>query len=182
MRGNLKSHRSRAGERQRFPVATDTPPTPLAGGPGVPDEPLEILEVRPAGGEDAVTITIAMAAQAIQAMCTALSEQLARRAQDRAESAEDVLALREHGELAGRLQPFAEAGAHAVIPFSQADLQMCLPELIRYVERADGEHYQAPDLRRRLELIKRVVDVFWEANAAAATAGAQPSEASARRS
>lgn len=139
----------------------------------IQDASLQLLEVRAAEGARPVTITVAIAAGAIQAICTALSEQLDRDRQARTEKAADVLALRELSALIERLQPLAAADAHAVISFSQDDVDTCLRELSHYIRRADGEGYQAPDLRDRLRVIARIFpilrDAQKEARAAAAT-------------
>jgi hypothetical protein len=132
---------------------------------------IQLLEVRRDDDERELTITAALAADAIQAICTALSEQLDRNAQDRAEHAEDVLTLREHTTLVERFQALAAAEGHAVAALSQAELRTCLLELTRYAERVDDEHYQDPDLRARLEIIRRMIPVLWEANTAAAASG-----------
>jgi hypothetical protein len=117
-----------------------------------------------------VTITAAIASDAIRAICTALQEELARKAQHRTEHADDVLTLREHTTLAERFQALAAAEGHAVVSFSHVELRNCLLELIRYVDRVDDEHYQPPGLRAGLQTIQRVIPVLWEANAAAAAA------------
>jgi hypothetical protein len=129
---------------------------------------VQVLEIRGGDGDRDVEVTVAIAADAIQAICTALSEQLNRYAQDETEHAEDVLALREHTALVERFQPLAAGDGHAVVTFRQAELRTCLLELTRYVERVDDEHYQAPDLRARLQIIKRIIPALWDANAATA--------------
>jgi hypothetical protein len=136
--------------------------------PLTPADCIHVLEIHGDDRARPVTITAAIASNALEAICTALSEQLDRYAQDRAEHAEDVLTLREHTALVGRLRPLAVAGGHAVVSFAQAELRTCLLELARYVDRVDDEHCQAPELRTRLKTIERVTRVLWEANAAAA--------------
>lgn len=157
-------------------TASDESTTPSAHDrPGLtPLDCVQILEVRGGGDEPEVTITAAIAADAIGALCTALSEQLDRHAQIRSENAEDVLRLREHSVLVERFQPLAAAAGHAVVSFSRAELHTCLVELTHYVERLDDEHYQAPDLRARLQIIDRVTPVLWKANAAAAATSEKP--------
>jgi hypothetical protein len=134
----------------------------------LPEAPFRILEVRASDGERPVTITAAIAADALQAICTALSEQLHRHAHSRTENAEDILTLREHTALVERLQPLAAGQGHAVVAFTDAELRTCVLELTRYVERVDDEHYQDPDLRARLEVIGLLTPALWEAIAAAA--------------
>lgn len=131
---------------------------------------IQVLEIRGGDGEREATVTAAIAADAIQAICIALSEQLDRRAQDQTEQVEEVWALRQHTALVERFKPLAAGEGHAVVTFSQAELRTCLLELTHYVERVDDEHYQAPDLRARLQIIKRINPVLWDANAAAAIA------------
>ncbi len=135
---------------------------------------IRILEVREVDGEREATITLAVAAEAIQAICTALSEELDRHAQSRNENAADVLTLRSYAALVELFQPLAAAEGHAVVSLSQADLRICLLELTRYIERFDDERYQEPDLRARLQIVRRTTPVLWEANAAAAATGEGP--------
>lgn len=129
----------------------EDPPT----GCPVPDEPvaatawpeltrvdcIQVLEVCRGDDEPGMTITAAIAADAIHAIWTALSEQLDRYGHDRTEHAEDVLTLRAHAALVERLRPLALAEGHAIVSFSQVELRTCLLELTRYVERVDEEHY-----------------------------------------
>jgi predicted RecB family endonuclease len=138
----------------------------------IEDASLQVLEVRAAECEPAVTITAAIAVGAIQAMFTALTEQLDREAQAPSEKAEDVLALREQTALIERLRPLAAADAHAVVSLSQAELGICLRELAQYVGRADREGYQPPDLRDRLRVIERILPILRDAETEAATAAA----------
>jgi hypothetical protein len=129
---------------------------------------IRVLEVRRDDEEQVVIITAGIASEAIQAICTALQEQLDRKAQDRTEHAEDVLTLREHSTLVERFHSLAAAEGHAVVSFTQAELRTCLLELTRYAERVDDEHYQAPELRARLQTINDLTPTLWEANSAAA--------------
>jgi hypothetical protein len=131
-------------------------------------ECIRVLEIRRDDEEQVVIITAAIESDAIQAICAALQEQLDRKAKDRTEHAEDVLTLREHSTLIERFDALAAAEGHAVISFTQAELQTCLLELTRYVERVDDEHYQAPELRARLQTINDLTPTLWEANSAAA--------------
>jgi len=135
------------------------------------ESPLQILEVRAGGADDApVTITAAVSAKASEAIFVALSEQRARRRSERAVNAEEVLVLREHVALAERFQPLASAGAHAIVRLSAPELRTCLLELTDYANRVDGEHYQPAELRERVALIARISPILWDANAAAAAA------------
>ena len=134
-------------------------------------DPIHILEVRASEPPHPVTITAAATSDASQAMFVALSEQLDRRRRAPTLNAEDVLALRGQVALVERFAPLASAGAHAVIQFTDAELQACLRELTAYAERVDGEHFQPVELRERLETIAQITPVLWEANTAAAVAG-----------
>jgi hypothetical protein len=138
------------------------------------DASLQILEIRAAAGEHTATITAAISASAIQAICTALSEQLDRDGQAPIENAEGVQELREHRALIERFEPLAAARAHAVVSFSQAELDICLQELTGYVRRADGEGYQTPDLRDRLRVIDLILPMLSAAQTEAGIAAAAP--------
>lgn len=163
---------SRNGHLARTYATADEPTAPSACMqlPPTPVDGIQVLEICRGDRDRPVTITAAIATDAIQAICTALSEQLDRYAQRRAEHAEDVLTLREHTALVERLWPLAVAGEHAVVSFDQAELRTCLTELARYNERVDDEHYQTPELRARLQTIDRITPVLSEASAAAAAA------------
>jgi hypothetical protein len=134
------------------------------------ENPIQVLEVRAGDASRPTSVTAALTADASREICTALSEQLDRRRQEPTGSAEDVLSLRDHAALVERFKPLAAAGAHAVVSFSHSELRACLLELTRYTDRVDGEHFQPPDLRERLQLIAEVLPVLWEANARAAEA------------
>jgi hypothetical protein len=136
------------------------------------ESPIQILEVRAGEGTQPTMITAAVTGDASREICTALSEQLDRRRQEPTTSAEDVLALRDHAALVERFEPLAASGAHAVVSFSESDVRACLFELTRYTDRVDGEHFQPPDLRERLQLIAEAIPVLWEANGLAAEANA----------
>jgi hypothetical protein len=135
------------------------------------EDPIQILEVRAAEGQQSVAITVAVTADASQAIFTALSEQLDRRRRDPTASVEEVLALRQQIELADRFGPLASARAHAVVQLSEHELRDCLLGLSDYRERADGEHYQPLELRERLRLIGEMTGILWDANATVAAAG-----------
>jgi len=136
----------------------------------MPDDPIQILEVRANGAERAVTITAAVTAEAGQAIFIALSEQLDRRRRDLITSPEDVLALRQQTELVERFAPMASSRAHAVVRLTDEELRACVLDLSDYRERVDGEHFQPIELRQRLEMTARITAVLWEANATAAAA------------
>jgi hypothetical protein len=138
------------------------------------EDPLQILEVRAAEAEHSATVTAAVTAEASQAMFVALSEELDRRRRQPTTSVEDVLVLREQISLVEQFAPLATAGAHAIVGFSESELQACLLHLTRYAERVDGEHFQAVELRNRLRVIAEIVPVLWDANAAAAAAAGEP--------
>ena len=135
---------------------------------------VQILEVRAGHDEQPVTITAAVTADASRAISVALSEQLDRRRREPAASAEDVLALREQTALAERFEALAGAGEHAIVRLTESDLRTCLLALTEYADRVDGEHFQALDLRERLEVIAQITPVLWDANAAAAAAEGGP--------
>ena len=162
--------------RNDTPARTNAmPDEPTAASAAIPpqlnaEECIQVLEIRGADRERPVTVTAAIASDAIQAICTALSEQLDRYAQERTEHAEDVLTLRDHAALVERLLPLAAADGHAVVSVTRSELRTFLLELARYVDRVDDEHYQAPEVRARLQILERVTPVLWEANAAAAAA------------
>ncbi len=118
-------------------------------------------------------ITAAVSADASQAIWVALSEQLDRRRAAPITSVEDALALREQVELAERFEPLASAGAHTIAQFTDAELRACLLDVTTYADRVNGEHYQHPELRERLQTIATLTPVLWEANATAAAAAAE---------
>lgn len=138
--------------------------------------PIQILEVRAHGSERPVTITLAVAEQASRTIFVALSEQLDRRRQDAADTAEEVLALRDQTALVERFEPLAAAGAHAVLSLTDTELRSCLLGLAEYADRVDGEHFQPPELRDRLRVIAEITPVLWDANATAAAAAEQLAE------
>jgi hypothetical protein len=140
------------------------------------EAPVHILEVRAAEGQRLVTITAAVTGDASRAILTALSEQLDRRRREPAMSVEEVLALREHIALMERFEPPATVGAPAIICLSRPELQACLLQLTSYTDRMDGETFQPVELRERLVMIGQVIPVLWDANAAAAAAGAGADE------
>jgi hypothetical protein len=140
----------------------------------MPEEPLQILEVRAAEADRSVTVTAAVTAEASQAIFVALSEQLDRRRRQPTESIDDVLALREQISLVEQFAPLATAGAHAIVRFTESDLRACLLNLTDYAERVDGEHFQPVELRGRLHVIAEITPVLWDANATAAAAGGEP--------
>lgn len=134
------------------------------------ESPVQILEVRAGGAQRVVTLTLAVGEQANRAIFTALSEQLDRRRRTEMETVDEILALREQAALVERFAPLAEAGAHAVVSFSQSELRRCLLDLTDYADRIDGEHFQPAELRERLHVIAEITPVLWDANAAAAAA------------
>jgi hypothetical protein len=137
------------------------------------ESPVQILEVRAGDHELPVTITAAVAAEACRAMFVALSEQLDRLRQKPTLSAEDVLALRDETSLVEKFQPLADAGAHAIVRFTDEELRSCLLALMAYADRVDGEHYQPADLRERLRVISEITPALWDGNASAAAAAAE---------
>jgi hypothetical protein len=140
----------------------------------MPEDPIQILEVRANGPQRSVMITAAVTADASRAIFIALSEQLDRRRAQPTASVEDVLALREHTALLERFAPLVTAGAHAVVQFSESDLRACLLDLTGYTDRVDGEHFQPLELRERLQVTAQITATLWEANATAAAAGSEP--------
>jgi hypothetical protein len=136
----------------------------------MPEDPIQILEVRADQAERRVTVSAAITFGAAEAIFVALSEQLDRGRRQSTESAEDVLALRRRTEVLERFAPLARAGAHAIVQLTDDELRACLLELSEYRERVDGEHYQPAELRRRLELTAQITAVLWDANATAAAA------------
>ncbi len=137
------------------------------------ENPIQILEVRATQPSGSVMVTVAVGAKASQAIWIALSEQLDRRRQAPITSAEDFIELRDQIALVERFAPLASAGAHTIDQFSDAELRATLLDLTSYVDRVNGEHYQAPELRERLQTIAQITPVLWEANASAAAAGAE---------
>ena len=140
------------------------------------EAPFQILEIRAAEGERPVTVTAAITADGTRAVFSALSEELDRRRREPITGADDVLALREHVALVDRIELPASARSHAIVRFSAADLRACLLALTAFRDRVGGEHFQAADLRARLELIDQITPVLWDANTAAAAMEA-PAEA-----
>lgn len=140
----------------------------------MPEDPIQILEVRADGEHRSVMITAAVTADASRAIFIALSEQLDRRRAHLTASAGDVLALREQTALVERFAPLATAGAHAVVQFTESDLRACLLDLTGYTDRVDGEHFQPLELRDRLQVTAQLTAVLWEANATAAAASGEP--------
>jgi uncharacterized protein YhaN len=136
----------------------------------MPDDPIQILEVRADDAQRPVTVTAAVRADAGQAIYIALSEQLDRRRRDLVASPEDVLALRRQTDLVERFAPVASARAHAILQLTEEELRACLVDLNDYRERVDGEHFQPIELRQRLHMIAQITGVLWEANAAAVAA------------
>jgi hypothetical protein len=136
----------------------------------MPDDPIQILEVRANGAQRPVTVTAAVTADAGQAMFIALSEQVDRHRRDLIMSTDDVLALRRQTELVERFAPVASSRAHAIVQLTEEELRACLLDLTDYRERVDGEHFQPLELRQRLQMTARITAALWEANAAAAAA------------
>ena len=137
----------------------------------MPEDPIQILEVRAHHGERPAAATAAVTAAAAVAIFVALSEQLDRSRTHSSESAEEVLALRQRIELVERFAPLARAGAHAIVQLTADELRNCLLELSDYRERVDGEHYQPVELRERLQLTAQITAILWDANATVAAAG-----------
>lgn len=137
----------------------------------MPEDPIQILEVRAHPAERVVAVTAAVTAGAAHAIFIALSEQLDRRRWQSSDSVEDVLVLRQRMELVERFAPLARAGAHAVVRLSDQEFRDCLLELSEYRERVDGEHYQPAELRERLQLTAEITAVLWDTNASVAAAG-----------
>ncbi len=136
----------------------------------MPEDPIQILELRADAAHRLVT-TVAVTADAGQAIFIALSEQLDRRRWQSAASVEEVLTLRDRTEFAERFAPFVTSGAHAIIQFSEQELRDCLLDLSDYRERVDGEHFQPVELRERLRLTAQITAILWDANTAVADAG-----------
>ena len=139
--------------------------------------PIQILEVRAADSVRPVTVTLALAARASQAMLTALSEQLDRRRPAAVDTVDEALALRDQSALVERFEPLAAADAHAVVSLTDSEVRNCLLELTAYVDRVDGESFQPVELRERLEVIGEITPALWDANAAAAAAAEALAEA-----
>lgn len=134
------------------------------------EESVHILEVRAGDGDRPLTVTAAVTGSASRAIFTALSEQLDRRRAEPLDEADAALRLREATALAERFEPLASGGAHAILSLTEAELRSCLLGLNEYADRMDGDHYQPPELRERLEVIAGVLAVLWDANAEAAAA------------
>lgn len=137
----------------------------------MPEDPVQILEVRANPGARTVTVTAAVTAPAADAIFIALSEQLDRSRRESTESVEAILELRRRMELVERFAPLARARAHAVVQLGAEELRGCLLGLSDYRERVDGEHYQPAELRERIALTARITAVLWDANASVAAAG-----------
>jgi hypothetical protein len=133
---------------------------------------VQILEVRAGDETRPLTITVAVTSDGAGGIHTALSEQLDRRRQEPIESPDDVAELRDAITLVERFAELATAGAHAIVSLSQDELQSALMGLTQYADRVDGEHFQPPELRERLEILADVTATMWDANAAAAEAQA----------
>jgi hypothetical protein len=138
------------------------------------ENPIQILEVRADEHDGSVTITAAVTAEASRAIFVALSEQLDRHRRQPAESAEDVVVLRDKQSLVERFAPLATAGAQAIVRFTESELRACLLDLTDYTGRVDGEHFQPVELRERLQVIAEITPALWDANATAAAAGGEP--------
>ncbi len=136
----------------------------------MPEDPIQILEVRAGHPAPSATVTAAVTADGTRAISVALSEQLDRSRQHSTDSVEDVLALRRQIELVERFAPLARAGGHAVVQLSDEELRDCLLGLTDYRERVDGEHYQPIELRERLRVTTRIIALLWDANATVAAA------------
>jgi hypothetical protein len=108
----------------------------------MPQDPIQILEVRADAAQHPVAITVAVTADAGHAIFIALSEQLDRRRWRSSGSVEDVLTLRNQTEFVERFAPLVSSGAHAIVQFSEQELRDCLLDLNDYRERVDGEHFQ----------------------------------------
>ena len=137
----------------------------------MPENPIQILEVRADDQDRSVSITAGITADASQAIFVALSEQLDRHRRQPTESVEDLMGLREEQSLVERFAPLATAGAHAIVRFTESELRACLLDLTDYVGRVDGEHFQPVELRGRLQVIAQMTPVLWDANATASAAG-----------
>jgi hypothetical protein len=137
----------------------------------MPQDPIQILEVRADAAQHPVAITVAVTADAGHAIFIALSEQLDRRRWRSSGSVEDVLTLRNQTEFVERFAPLVSSGAHAIVQFSEQELRDCLLDLNDYRERVDGEHFQPVELRQRLQLTAQITAILWDANTAAAAAG-----------
>jgi hypothetical protein len=142
--------------------------------PLIQEPPMQILEVRADEQDRSVTITAAVTAGASRTVFVALSEQLDRHRRQPTDSVDEVLALRQQQSLVEQFEPLANAGAHAIMRFTESELRACLLDLSAYVERVDGEDFQPVELRERLAVIAQITAVLWDANAAAAAAGAEP--------
>ena len=136
----------------------------------MPEDHIQILEVRADPVARRVTVTAAVTAGAADAIFIALSEQLDRRRRDATDSVDDVLALRRRIELVERFAPLAKAGAHAIVQLSEEEIRDCLLELSDYRVRVDDEHYQPPELRQRLGVTVQVTAILWDTNATVAAA------------
>jgi hypothetical protein len=130
----------------------------------MPDDPIQILEVRANEAPRPVTVTAAVTADAGRAIFIALSEQLDRRRREPMTSSEDVLALRRRTELIERFAPVASSRVHAVVQLTESELRSCLLDLTDYRQRVDGENFQPIELRQRLQMTARITGALWEAN------------------
>jgi hypothetical protein len=139
----------------------------------MPEEPIQILEVRGSDPQRPVTATVALTGDAAQAIFIALFEQLDRRRASPMTTADEMLELRQDTDFAERFAPLASTRAGAVMPLTEGELRHCLLDLSDYRARVDGEHYQPPELRERLALTAEIEAILWDANAAVAAAAAQ---------
>jgi hypothetical protein len=137
------------------------------------DEPIQILEVRGDDPERPTTATVAVTADAANAIFIALSEQLDRRRASPMTTADEMLAVREQAEFVERFAPLAAARAHAVVALTEDELRDCLLGLSDYRARVDGEHYQPPELRERLAVTAAIEAILWDANATVGAVTAQ---------
>lgn len=136
------------------------------------ERPIHILAVNAGGGQEEAAVTVAVSADAGKAISTAISEQLDRARHLPMASAEDVLAMRAQLHLLEQFAPIVARGAHAVITLTAPEVRRCLLTLTEYAGRVDGEHYQAAELRERIQLIAQITPVLWDANEqTAATTG-----------
>ena len=131
--------------------------------------PVQILEVRPEADERGGAITLAVTAGASQALHTALAEQLDRRRAEPLDEVAAVLELRDATALVERFAPLAAAGAHAVVKLSPDELRGCLLGLTDYADRMDLDSFQPLAVRERLEILRQISPVLWDANAAVTT-------------
>jgi hypothetical protein len=134
----------------------------------MPEEPIQILEVRGDDPSRPTAATVAVSADAAHAIFVALSEQLDRRRARPMTSADEMLEVREQAEFTERFAPLVSAGANGVLELTQDELRDCLLGLSDYRARVDGDHYQPPELRERLALTAEIEAILWDANATVA--------------